>query len=466
MLSSLVSMWGLLLAILLVILNGFFVAAEFSMVRVRPARLERMAKKGSTRAAAALKITASLERYLSVSQIGITLCSLALGWVGEPAIAHNIERVYFSLTGHELGATAHAISTGVSFGLITFFHVLVGEQAPKLIALQRSDQLAIMLAQPFRIAFWVLAPVRLILEAATKAVLRLFGVRGKIASEGQLSEEELLGIIAATMARGPAAEDKRQLLERVIRFASRQARHAMVPRVDVAYLPIATSGQGAIEYLRREGFTRVVLTERNDLDRVAGYLYAKDLLFDPNAQALTDLKSVRRDVLFVPEPQSLIDVLRSMQHTQTLFAIVVDEYGGTSGLLTMEDLVEEIVGEIRDEADEDEIPNVREVPGSAGVYDVEATASIDELRPLGVDLGDEEHGETVGGYMVKQIGRVPRHGDRQRMGPFDAEVRAIRRRRIVRVRLYPRAPTVRPSPAAPVIEIGESEDNSSPGRQS
>ena len=140
----------------------------------------------------------------------------------------------------------------------------------------------------------------------------------------------------------------------------------------------------------------------------------------------------------------------------------------------MEDLVEEIVGEIRDEADEDEIPNVREVPGSPGVFDVEAAASLDELRPLQIDLGDEENGETVGGYMVKQIGRVPRHGDRVRMGPFDAEVRALRRRRIVRVRLYPRAPTIRPSPAAaPVIEIAENEDtpsgttkraNSSPGR--
>ncbi|MEO7094487.1 MAG: hemolysin family protein [Polyangiales bacterium] len=456
-------MWGLLLAIALVILNGFFVAAEFSMVRVRPARLERLAKKGSTRAAAALKITSSLERYLSVSQIGITLCSLALGWVGEPAIASLVERAYYSITGHDLGPTAHAIAVGLSFSIITFFHVLVGEQAPKLIALQRSEQISMTLALPFRIAFWVLAPVRLILEGATKAVLRMFGMRGKIASEGQLSEEELLSIIAATMARGPGAEDKRQLLERVIRFASRQARHAMVPRVDVAYLPIASSGQAAIEYLRREGFTRVVLTKGNDLDRVSGYLYAKDLLFDPNALSLTSLDTVRRDVLFVPEPQSLIDVLRSMQHTQTLFAIVVDEYGGTSGLLTMEDLVEEIVGEIRDEADEDEIPNVREVPGSAGVYDVEATASVDELRPLGVDLGDDEHGETVGGYMVKQIGRVPRHGDRQRMGPFDAEVRAIRRRRIVRVRLYPRAPTVRPSPAAPVVDLAD--DNSSPGRQ-
>jgi CBS domain containing-hemolysin-like protein len=425
------------------------------MVRVRPARLERLAKKGSSRAAAAAKIAGSLERYLSVSQIGITLCSLALGWIGEPAVAANVARAFHAITGREMGPAAHGVATGLSFGLITFFHVLVGEQAPKLIALRRSEQLALALAAPFRLAFWLLAPVRIILEGATKIVLRMFGVRGKFASEGELSEEELLGIIAATMARGPGAEDKRQLLERVIRFASRQARHAMVPRVDVASLPIGTAGSAAIELLRREQYTRIVLTEKGDLDRVSGYLYSKDILLDPEAASLKDLRSVRRDLLYVPEPQSLIDVLRSMQQAQTPFAIVVDEYGGTSGLLTMEDLLEEIVGEIRDEGDEEEVQPVREVPGSPGVYDVEAVASLDELRAIHVELPEEAGGETVGSYMVKQIGRVPRHGDRVRLGPFDAEVRALRRRRIVRVRLYPRAPTIRPAPAAPPIEDAE-----------
>ncbi len=445
-------MWGILAAIALVVLNGFFVAAEFSMVRVRPARLERLAKKGSARAAAALKINQQLERYLSVSQIGITLCSLGLGWIGEPAIARVIEHAYFSVTGRELGVTAHAIATGVAFSLITFFHVLVGEQAPKLIALQRSEQLALGLAPFFRAAFYLLAPVRLILENATGVVLRMFGVKSGAHTEGHLSEEELLSIIAATMARGPGAEDKRELLERVVRFASRQARHAMVPRVDIAYLPIGTRGSEAIEYLRREEYTRVVLTERNDLDRVAGYLYSKDLLLDPTAGNRADLKGIRRDVLYVPESQSLVDVLRSMQQSQTLFAIVVDEYGGTSGLLTMEDLLEEIVGEIRDEADEDEVPNVRPVPGLTGAFDVEAVASVDELRSLGVELGEESHGETVGGYVVKSIGRLPRHGDRVRIGPFDAEVRALRRRRIVRVRLLPRMPSLRPPKSSEKIE--------------
>jgi len=442
-------MWGLLAALALVALNGFFVAAEFCMVRVRPARLERLARKGSGSAHAALQIASNLERYLSVSQIGITLCSLALGWIGEPAIAGLLERAYHSATGVWLTAgKLHAVGIGIAFSIITFLHVLIGEQVPKMIALQKSEALALVLARPFQLAFVLLTPVRVILESSTHLVLRIAGVRGKIASEGKLSEEELFGIIAATLARGPGAEDKRQLLERVIRFASRQARHAMVPRVDVSSLSVQTRGEDAIAHLRSQEYSRVVLTEKDDLDRVVGYLYAKDLLLDPNASKLPDLTTVRRDVLFVPEPQSLVDVLRAMQQAQTLFAIVVDEYGGTSGLLTMEDLVEEIVGEIRDEADEEAIPNVRELATQPGVYEVEANAPIEELRSLGVDPDDVQGGDTVGAYVVRKLGRIPRRGDHVRLGPFDAEIRHMRRRRILRIRLYPRTPTIRPMPAA------------------
>jgi CBS domain containing-hemolysin-like protein len=448
-------MWGILAALALVALNGFFVAAEFSMVRVRPARLERLARRGVDGAAQAAKIVSEVERYLSASQIGITLASLALGWIGEPAIAHVIEAAYVSALGHSLGQTAHGIAIGVSFALITYFHVLLGEQLPKMLALYRADALALRLARPFRFAFVVLTPIRLILEWGTNGLLGLFGVKAGAHGEGKLSEEELTAVIAATLARGPAAEDKRQLLERVIRFASRQARHAMVPRVDVAYLPIATRGDVAIAYLRREEYSRVVLTERDDLDRVKGYLYAKDLLLDPNAPELPDLRSVRRDVLYVPEPQSLIDALRSMQASHTLFAVVVDEYGGTSGIITMEDLLEEIVGEIRDEADEEELAKIREVPGVPGAFDVEADTPLDELRRLHYEPEPEEGGDAIGAWFVRQIGRIPRRGDRARLGPFDVEVRAMRRRRITRLRLSPHAPTEPPVPAAEPLDDGD-----------
>jgi CBS domain containing-hemolysin-like protein len=442
-------MLGLLAALALVALNGFFVAAEFSMVRVRPAQLQRLEKKGVPGASSALKVAREIDRYLSVSQIGITLCSLALGWIGEPAFAWIVEHAWFAATGRAMGGRAHAIGAGVAFATITYLHVLLGEQIPKLIALHRAESAALFLARPFRIMFYLLAPVRFLIEGATRIVLRAFGLKGGIPGEGELSEEELTSIIAATLARGPRAEDKRALLERVVRFASRQARHAMVPRVDIKYLPVATSGRDAIAFLRQQEYTRIVLTERDDVDRVVGYLYSKDLLLDPKNADLPDLSSIRRDILYVPEPQSLIDVLRAMQQAQTLFALVVDEYGGTSGLLTMEDLLEEIVGEIRDEADEEEQPRLRELPGMSGTWDVDPLLPLDELRGIGIDTPEGSEGETLGGYLVRELGRIPKRGDRMRLGPFDAEIRAVRRRRVLRVRLHPHAPTIHP-PAASV----------------
>lgn len=443
-------MLGLLAALALVALNGFFVAAEFALVRVRPAQLQRLERKGVPGARSALKIAREIDRYLSVSQIGITLASLALGWIGEPAFAGLFDRVWQRFGGQPLGGASHGGGAVVAFAMITYLHVLLGEQIPKMMALHRAERTALLLARPLRLAYLLLSPVNFLIEGATKVLLRLFGVRGAVPGEGELSEEELTGIIAATMARGPRAEDKRALLERVVRFASRQARHAMVPRVDIAYLPVSTTPKDAIAYLRQQEYTRIVLTEKNDLDRAVGYLYSKDLLLDPKAISLPDLSALRREVLYVPEPQSLIDVLRAMQQAQTLFALVVDEYGGTSGLLTMEDLLEEIVGEIRDEADEEEQPRIREVAGEPGTWDVDPLLLLDDLRSIGVEPPEDAGGEALDAWMVAELGRIPRKGDYVRLGPFDAEIRAIRRRRVVGVRLHPHAPTVRPPIVTPV----------------
>ncbi|MBK7397611.1 MAG: HlyC/CorC family transporter [Myxococcales bacterium] len=447
-------MTGLLAALGLVALNGFFVAAEFSFVRVRPAGLERLAKKNVPGAHTAVRIAREIERYLSVSQIGITLASLALGWIGEPAFERVVDNVFRTFTGgRPLGPTSHAIGATLAFATITYLHVLLGEQMPKMLALHKSEEVACFLSRPFRITFLLLSPVRFVIEGATRVLLRGLGLGSKLPSEGELSEEELTGVIAATLAHGPRAEDKRELLERVVRFASQKARNVMVPRVDMAAIAINARPDEALAYLRTHEYSRLVLIERDDIDRPVGYLYAKDLLLDPKALMLPDIASLRRDVLFVPEASSLIDVLRQMQQSNTLFAIVVDEYGGTSGLLTMEDLLEEIVGEIRDEADEDEAPRVREAHNVPGAWDVDPDVLLDELRGLGVDPEDGTGGEPLAAHVVKLLGRIPRKGDRVRLGPFDAEIRAIRRRRVVRLRLYPHAPTMRPAPAVQITQL-------------
>jgi CBS domain containing-hemolysin-like protein len=255
------------------------------------------------------------------------------------------------------------------------------------------------------------------------------------ASEGTLSEEEMVGILAANAARSPGGKDKADLVERVLRFAQRTARHAMVPRVDVFMLPLATPGEEAIRQLRTHQYSRVVLTKERSVDEVAGYLYSKDFLIDPAASRLADLSSVRREILFVPETQSLLEVLRAMQRAQIPIAVVVDEYGGTSGILTMEDLLEEIVGEIRDELDV-EAARVTPTPDETDAWDVEARATMEEVRHLGIQVEDKEWAETVGTVVLERLGRIPRIGDKVSISPeATAEITSVSRRRIMRVRL-------------------------------
>src|SRR4051812_23032987 len=240
-----------------------------------------------------------------------------------------------SITGHEPGRALHIVAIALAFALLTFSHVLFGELVPKLIAIQRSEKVAHGSARILIFIFLVFRPLLWILERATRLILRAMGMSADAATEGKLSEDELIGILAANAARTPGGKVKADLFERVGRFAERAARHAMVPRVDVFSLPVNTSGNEAIRHLRANQFSRVPLTKEKSADDVVGYLYAKDLLLDQDAARLTSLESVRRDVLFVPETQTLLDILGMMQRAQTPIAVVVDEYGGTSGLLTM-----------------------------------------------------------------------------------------------------------------------------------
>lgn len=218
-----------------------------------------------------------------------------------------------------------------------------------------------------------------------------------------------------------------------MRFSQRATRHSMVPRVDVVSLPIETSGEQARAFVRTHQYSRILLTRGRSLDEVAGYLYAKDFLLHADAQNLPNLEPLRRDVLFVPDVQSGVDALREMQRKQVPIAVVVDEYGGTSGLLTMEDLLEEIVGEIKDEFDE-EPQRVVKVPGAQDTWEVDGRASMEELRAVGVDSA--EAGETVGAYVVEVLGRLPRAGDKVDLGHgATAEVIGISRRRVTRLRV-------------------------------
>ncbi len=436
-------MLALFFAALFIALNGFFVAAEFAFVKVSTTLPHAPGGRKDPRAERARGVVARIDRYLSVTQLGITLASLGLGWIGEPAIEEHLLTFLRHALGHEPGRITQVAAVAVAFTLLTFAHVLFGELVPKLVAIQRSEKVAFASAAPLQFVYLSFKPLLFILERATRLILRAMGLRPDAASEGTLSEEELLGILAANAARSPGGKAKAELVERVVRFAQRAARHAMVPRVDVFTLPIATPGERAVNELRAHQFSRVLLTRERSVDEIAGYLYAKDFLLDPGAAKLPDLTGVRREILFVPQSQSLLDVLREMQRAQIPIAVVVDEYGGTSGILTMEDLLEEIVGEIRDELDV-ETARISKVSGEENAWDVDARATMEELRTIAVEVDKEESAETVGTVVLSRLGRIPRIGDRVELRPgASAEITSVSRRRIVRVRVRAR-PTSTP----------------------
>ncbi len=421
-------MIGLALAALFIALNGFFVAAEFALVKVRATQLGPRARRGERPAIIAQEISARLDRYLSTTQLGITLASLGLGWIGEPALATALHGP-FSLLPIASARALEIATVAVAFGFLTFAHVLFGELVPKLVAIQRTEQTALFSALPLRVVYLTFQPFLWILERASRLVLRAMGLDSNT-SEGTISEDEIIGILAANTARSPGGREKSELVERVLRFSQRTARHAMVPRVDIAYVSVGTSVAEAVEQFRLHGYSRLVVTKERSLDDVVGYLYVKDLLNRDTASA-TDLTGLKREMLFVPESRNLVEVLRDMQRKNVLIAVVVDEYGGTSGLVTMEDLLEEIVGEIRDELDE-EAPRIEK---SRDGWDVDGRATMEEVsKATGVGLDDGA--EQVGTVVLKRIARLPHVGDSAELSPdLHAEVTALHRRRITKLKL-------------------------------
>jgi CBS domain containing-hemolysin-like protein len=433
---------ALFVAALCVLANGFFVAAEFALVKVRPTSLEQRAAAGDRRAARALQGLANLENYLSAAQLGITLASLALGWVGEPAVAHLIEP-YVAQLGLPEGF-ARALSLTVAFGTITLLHIVVGEQAPKYFAIQQSERVVLLCARLMQAFFFATYPFVRLLNGCSNWFLRLIGLESEQKHGLATSPEELRLIVQAAFRAGSLEGPQRDLLERVLRGSGRSVRAIMVPRVDMSVLSVEADLDMAEPRMRREGYSRYPLSEHNDPDRIVGYVYTKDV-WTAARPLRGGLSALRRDILFVPEARTVAEVLEDFRTANTPIAIVVDEYGGTSGLVTLEDCVEEIVGDIRDETDDEPSRTVIRPDGSV-VVDGSTTFAdleVEELREL-----VEDRDRTVGALIIERLGRLPRPGDRVRIGEYEAVVEVVRRRRVGRV-VFKVADTPRSSSAPP-----------------
>jgi len=420
----------LLLAALLVFLNAFFVAAEFAIVKVRSTRVQELVREGVRGSAAAQNAIQNLDAYLSATQLGITLASLGLGWIGEPAFA-NLVTPLLGAVGIWSEKIVHSISLTLAFTLITFLHIVLGELAPKSLAIRRPEEMSLLVSPPLRLFYRVFYPALWFLNASSSFFLRMLYIAPASESELAHSEEELRLLLAESHRIGTLSASKRKLLENVFDYTRRSAKHIMVPRADIVHLSLLRSLSENLETIRQTQHTRYPLC-RDDIDHVVGMIHAKDL-FQPvdGLHDATDLLKLKRDILFVPESRPLELLQRDFQQRRVHMAIVVDEYGGTSGLVTLEDILEEIVGEIQDEFDT-EAPRMESTPDG---YVVDGLVLLEEIASrLGIAVPEHES-STLGGFVIARLGRMARIGDLVALDGYTAKVVEMKGRRVSKLLL-------------------------------
>jgi len=420
----------IVLALLLVALNAFFVATEFAIVKVRRTRIDELVDQGHRRAVAVREVHA----YLSATQLGITLTSLGLGWVGEPAFAHLLEPLFRSL-GFLSPVATHTSAITLAFLVITFLHVVFGELAPKTLAIERAEATALLASRPIRAFAWLFHPLIVVLNGAAGFAVRLMGLPPITDAERAHSEEELRMILAVSHRSGILSEDHARLLENVLDFADRTVRQIMVPRGDIVFLDVNRAYADNLSTAREFGHTRYPLCD-GDLDTIVGVVHIKDLFLSPPVGGgEVDLRSIAREPLFLPESLDLENVLARFQKAHLHLGLVIDEYGGTSGIVSLEDVLEELTGEIQDEFDQ-EPPKVQPLPD--GRVSVDASLPKDEIEELGIDEDGDEEVDTIGGLVLARLGRIARLGDVVEIGGRKIEVSRVRGRRILRLIVHPK----------------------------
>jgi CBS domain containing-hemolysin-like protein len=422
----------LLFALFLVLLNGLFVAAEFAFVKLRSTQVERLVQEGRSGAGLVSEATGKLDAYLSVCQLGITISSLGLGWIGEPAFAHLIGPLLAPLGVPE--ASIHVISFGVAFGTITFLHVVFGELAPKSLAIARAEGTSLFVAPFMKIFYYLFLPGIVVFNGTANAVVRLFGIPPASETEETHSEDEVRMIVSQSARRGAVERDEEEMVDAVFELNDKVAREIMVPRPDAVTLPAEMPLKTLVSVAAAGNYTRYPIYEGDSSDRIIGAVHVKDVLraVESEGGLESDLtaRDLMREVLIVPENRRIDEILEDFQRQELQIAIVIDEWGSFEGLFTLEDIIEEIVGEIRDEFDEEE-PALHELPD--GSY------AIDGRIPIGVvneALGSEfesEDFDTIGGLVLGHLGRVPEVGDEVRLDGYLLRVDEVDGPRVAQV---------------------------------
>ena len=434
------TLWYLLIALGLLFANGFFVGIEFALIAARQSKIEQLSAAGNRRAAMALRSIKELTLALAGAQLGITMCSLGLGFVAEPAVAEVIESGIHQI-GELPDAALHTISFIVAMTIVTFFHMVLGEMAPKNYVIAEPERSVLWLGGPFRAFMVVFRPLIRALNGIANAGVRLLGIEPQQERATGHTAEELIAIIDQSAQGGMIREVERRLLAGAATFGERDATAAMVPRTEIIALRETATPADVEGLALASGHSRFPVFGEN-LDQIYGFFHAKDLLHIPPEDRHKPLpRRFLRPMLVVPESLNLHPLLVRMRRERKHFAVVVDEHGGTAGIVTLEDLLEELVGEIRDEYDVGEL-GVETL--ADGRYLIPGTLRIDEAADhLDVRLPEGEY-ETVAGFLMDRLGRVPRRRDMVEHNGWRLWVRSMHRRRVVQV-LVERTEDLEPS---------------------
>ncbi|GMK41698.1 membrane protein [Paenibacillus sp. CCS19] len=437
---------NLLIVLLLVMLNAFFVAAEFALVKVRQSRLTQLANEGHSRARYAIKVNRKLDAYLSATQLGITLASLGLGWVGEPAISELIVEPIF----YKLGVTDETIistlSVAIGFLVITFLHIVLGELAPKSLAIQKSESVSLWLSWPLMMFHKLFLPAIWLLNGTANRLLRLVGVQPASEGEGVHTEEEIRILMDQSAQSGVIDKDEMTLFDNIFEFSDRLAREVMLPRTDMDCVFTDQSYDEVIKLVYKTKHTRYPVGIE-DKDQIIGFVHITDLL-TADKSAGYDIRRFIRPILSVPESMEISDVLKLMQRKHSQLAIVVDEYGGTAGMLTTELILEEIVGEIHDEFDTEQ-PSVV-IKGD--ITSVEGRMLIEDINDMfNLDITDEDV-DSIGGWLFTKLEGVPVVGKRVDYDSYWFEVAECEPLRVLRVSIYKKNDNENVNDSADTIE--------------
>lgn len=423
-------LFQLLLVFFLIAMNGFFVAAEFACVKIRPSRLETLIQEGSRQAKYAKKLTDHLDASLSVTQLGITLASLGLGWVGEPAVATLILPITHAIGLDDV--IGHTIALALAFSIITGLHIVLGELTPKTMAIQNVEKIMLSVALPMLVFHRVMYPFVWLLNHVANWVAHRMGFHTASEGDDAHTEEEIRLLMEESHRQGLIDDTEVDFVDNVFDFTDLNVREIMTPRTDMVCLYLEDTMDENLHIILEEQLTRYPICHE-DKDHIVGFLHVKDLMRVMAEGRKPNLRRLARKALIVPESMDVSVLLKTMQKQRSQMAIVVDEYGGTAGMVTIEDIVEEIVGDIQDEFDEERPTAERR---GKRIFSVDAKMLLEELEDiLEIDIEDEDV-DTVGGWLYDQIGQAPRVGQMAASGGNLFYVEEVDGVRITRVLIH------------------------------